>query len=102
MEIKRIDIKEFREKGFFQEVNREFFHPLGLALEVIKNDETGEETLGRIWDYRDDDEGMFFSSAMISKDKINHVETLRKSKLEYRKNNKYEDTEVNENGIQIG
>ena len=47
-DVKRIDIKEFRAKGFLQEVNREFFHPLGLALEVIINDETGEESLGGI------------------------------------------------------
>lgn len=99
--IKRIDIKEFRAKGFLQEVNRKFFHPLGLALEVIIKDETGEESLGGIWDYRDDQEGMFFESAMISKDKIDHIESLRKSKIKYRKNNEYDGTEVDENGIQI-
>lgn len=32
---KRIDIKEFREKGYLQELNRNFLHPLGLALEII-------------------------------------------------------------------
>lgn len=32
--INRIDIKEFRELGYLQEVNRLFFHRLGLALEV--------------------------------------------------------------------
>ena len=59
-EIKRIDIKEFREKGYLLEVNRGFFHPLGLALEVIINDD-GTETLGGIWDYRDDPEGMHYA-----------------------------------------
>ena len=98
--IKKIDIKEFRAKGFLQEVNRKFFHPLGLALEIVIT-ETGEELLGGILDYRDDQEGMFFGPPMISKDKINHVETLRKSKLKYRKKNRYENTEVDENGIQI-
>lgn len=34
-DVKRIDIKEFRAIGFLQEVNRQFFHPLGLALEVV-------------------------------------------------------------------
>lgn len=100
--IKRIDIKEFRAKGFLQEVNRTFFHPLGLALEVIINDETGEETLGGVWDYRDDQEGMFFETSIISKDKIDHIETFRKSKITHRKENKYDNTEVDENGIQIG
>lgn len=56
-EIKRIDIKEFREKGYLQEINRLFLHRLGLALEVIVDDETGEEKLGGIWDYREDLEG---------------------------------------------
>lgn len=31
--IKYMDLTEFREKGFLQEANRQFFHPLGLALE---------------------------------------------------------------------
>jgi hypothetical protein len=100
-EIKRMDIKEFRAKGFLQEANRQFFHPLGLALEVIINDETGEESLGGMWDYRNDDEGMFFSSDVISKDKINHIEILRKSKIKYRKENEYDDIEIGEDGVQI-
>lgn len=99
--IKRIDIKEFRAKGFLQEANRKFFHPLGLALEVIINDETGEENLGGVWDYREDTEGMFFQPSAVSKDKIDYVESLRKSKIEYRKNNEYDCTKVDENGIQI-
>lgn len=33
--INRIDIKEFREQGYLREVNRRFFHRLGLALEVL-------------------------------------------------------------------
>lgn len=34
-DIKRIDIAEFREDGYLQEVNRNFLHPYGLALEVV-------------------------------------------------------------------
>lgn len=59
MDIKRIDIKEFREKGYLQELNRRFLHPLGLALEVIIDDE-GMEKLGGVWDYRDDPEGIYY------------------------------------------
>jgi len=59
MEIKRMNIAEFREKGYLQEVNRRFFHPLGLALEVIV-EENGEEKLGGIWDYREDPEGIYY------------------------------------------
>lgn len=58
-EIKRMDIKEFREFGFLQEANRQFFHPLGLALEIVIEDD-GTERLGGIWDYRDDPEGVYF------------------------------------------
>lgn len=43
--INKMNIKEFREKGYLQEVNRQFLHPLGLALEIEINDE-GEEQLG--------------------------------------------------------
>ena len=61
MNIKRIDIKEFREFGFLQELNRLFLHPLGMALEVIINDEDKTEQLGGIWDFRDDPEGITFA-----------------------------------------
>ena len=61
--IKRMDIAEFRRLGYLQEVNRCFLHKLGLALEVVIDDKTGEERLGGIWDYRDDPEGMAFGDA---------------------------------------
>ena len=80
-DIKKIDIKEFREKGFLQEANRLFFHPLGMALEVILDDTTGKEKLGEIWDDRDDPEGMLFQDDIVqSKDaceKADHVADLR-------------------------
>jgi len=80
--IKKIDIKEFREKGYLQELNRNFLHPLGLALEIIIND-SGEETLGGIWDYRDDPEGMIYD--------INNSTTERIEK--FLKNKKFIDEE---------
>ncbi len=84
-DVKRIDIKEFRSKGFLQEANRLFFHPLGLALEVIINEEDGSEKLGGVWDYRDDPEGMLFGDDMINVEKVNHVGGLKHSKLEARR-----------------
>lgn len=54
-----IDVKEFREKGYLQEVNRRFLHPLGLALAVNISDD-GIWTLDSIWDSRDDPEGFVF------------------------------------------
>ena len=56
-DINRMDIAEFREFGYLQELNRGFLHPLGLALEVVVDDD-GTERLGGVWDYRDDPEGM--------------------------------------------
>jgi hypothetical protein len=68
--IKKIDIKEFRELGFLQELNRQFLHPMGFALEVIVDDETGEEQLGGIWDYRYDPEGIIYDIANSTEDRI--------------------------------
>lgn len=59
MGVKRIDISEFQSSGLLAEANRSFFHPLGLALEIVI-DEDGSKRLGGIWDYRDDPEGMLF------------------------------------------
>ena len=70
--MKYLDIAEFRKLGFLQEANRQFFHPLGLALEVTIN-EDGTETLGRIWDGRDDPEGFIFGDDNIDIEKMRHV-----------------------------
>ena len=86
-DIKRMSVKEFREKGFLQEANRLFFHPLGLALEV-KNVDTPEECLGGIWDYRDDPEGMLFGDETMKKTEAMRkkfaVQNLRDYKLKAR------------------
>jgi hypothetical protein len=67
-EIKTIDIKEFRERGYLHEVNRLVLHPLGLALSVKVN-EDGTEELGPIWDYRHDPEGIIFGDDLLSAEK---------------------------------
>lgn len=83
-DIKYIDVKEFRELGFLQEANRQFFHPLGLALEVVV-DEDGEESLGNIWDYRDDPEGILYSEDMIDLVKVGYVAGERMSHADARR-----------------
>jgi hypothetical protein len=100
-DIKRIDIKEFRSEGFLQEVNRKFFHPLGLALEVII-EKDGTAKLGGIWDYREDPEGNFFSEDVLKQESIDKVEALRLSKLQTRidKQGEY-DVKVDKDGVQI-
>jgi hypothetical protein len=57
-----MDIRELREAGYLQEVNRRFFHPLGLALEVVQLDDGGY-CLGGVWDYRADPNGIYFADA---------------------------------------
>ena len=88
-EIKRIDIKEFREKGYLQELNRQFLHLLGMALEVVIDDD-GTEKLGGIWDYRDDPEGMLYAEEVLKldrfKENVNRVVSELSVKAQYRKN----------------
>lgn len=86
-EVKRMDIKEFRELGLLQEANRWFFHPLGLALEVTINEETGEDVLGGVWDFRDDPEGIAFADGVIDPSKADYVKNLKASKTKTRFNN---------------
>ena len=77
-EIKRIDIKEFREKGYLQELNRQFLHPLGMALEILI-DEEGNESLGGIWDYRDDPEGMLYDESIVKSERFkNNIEFIKR------------------------
>jgi hypothetical protein len=54
-----MNIGEFRKIGYLQELNRQFLHPLGLALEINVG-EDGEESLVDIWDYRSDPEGILY------------------------------------------
>lgn len=58
-QIRRMTVKAFRAQGYLQELNRLFMHPLGLALEVIVDDD-GTERFGRVWDYRHDSEGIIY------------------------------------------
>jgi len=84
VDVKYISIKEFREFGFLQEVNRQFFHPLGLALEVTTNDD-GSESLGNVWDYRDDPEGIVFDKFdEVDFKKARRVAELREQKAKVR------------------
>ncbi len=85
-DIKKINIKEFREFGFLQEINRLFLHPLGLALEVQIDDVTSEESLGGIWDYREDPEGILFSGSLkVDPQKVQNVKEFTAEKHKTRK-----------------
>ncbi len=69
MIIRKITAREFRDAGFLQEVNRQFLHPLGLALEVVIDD-NGKVRFGDVWDYRDDPEGMMYLESDIVSDEF--------------------------------
>lgn len=71
--IKKMSPREFRELGYLQELNRRFLHPLGLAIEVAI-DEDGEERFGKVWDYRDDPEGLIYAPGMIDPDKAVRIQ----------------------------
>lgn len=81
-DIKRIDIKEFVDMGLLHELNRLFLHPIGLAMEVTVDDETGDYSLSGIWDYREDDEGILFGD--IDREKISKGQGFIKNQHEKR------------------
>lgn len=85
--IKRIPITEFVSEGYLQELNRQFLHPLGLALEIVR-EEDGTMQLGGVWDYRADPEGMLFADESLATDearfKAVNVAAKRALKRRYR------------------
>lgn len=77
---KKMSVKEFREQGYLQELNRRFLHPLGLALEVALH-EDGIERFGEVWDNREDPEGMIYGPGMIDAEKANRIDEEAKRKI---------------------
>ena len=49
--LNKLTADEFRNEGLLQEVNRLFFHPRGLELEIVQ-DKYGELHFGMVRDYR--------------------------------------------------
>lgn len=74
---KYIDIKEFRDMGLLVAINREFLHPLGLAM-AINKDDLGNETIVGIIDSRDDPEGYVFKK--INKEKLDKAHEFMRNK----------------------
>jgi hypothetical protein len=65
---------EMSDEGYLQEVNRQFFHPLGLAMYV--DPETNE--MG-VFDYREDPEGVAFNS--VNTDKVDNIKRIADARL---------------------
>lgn len=56
-----MSLNEFRESGLLQELNRQFLHPLGLAMAVAVDDEGNVTHIVGIQDHRDDPEGTIYA-----------------------------------------
>lgn len=66
--MKFISLKEFRDLGYLQELNRLFLHPLGMAMavNVDKHDPDGEVKFAGIIDNRETVGGMVYGKEMIA------------------------------------
>jgi len=58
--VPAMSLLEFQQRGYLQEVNRQFLHPLGLALMVSVGESSGLVEAWGIVDYRHDPEGIVF------------------------------------------
>jgi len=54
------DLNEFKDKGYLQEANRRFFHPLGLALSVRLDEKDDKVKEIFVMEVLDDPEGFCF------------------------------------------
>lgn len=80
--MKTLDWKALRDDGYLQEVNRGFFHPLGLAL-AITVDDHGVGTLS-ILDARDDPEGFNFVHGIDLAQKAEAIKLIAEARREAR------------------
>lgn len=58
--MKYIDLREFKDLGYLQEVNRRFFHPLGLAMAVSCKNGEDKVVFTGIVDSRGEEDGFIF------------------------------------------
>lgn len=81
-----MDLDEFRDGGYLQEVNRLFFHPLGLAL-AVRYQDGHVVALDCILDNRDDPEGWIFGEgdAEARRARAANVEAQRQRMAETRR-----------------
>lgn len=71
-----LDPTAFVDLGLLQEVNRLFFHPRSLALEVHPLGGSAPLFTVGIWDDRDDPDGMYFADGIISPTKAGTVAAM--------------------------
>ena len=78
-----IDLNQFIDEGYLQEVNRQFFHPLGLALCVVVEAD-GSSKIDGILDYRSDPEGIAFAPDVLSIEKATNVALVQQYRKPHR------------------
>jgi len=93
-----INVKEFTDFGYLQEVNRRFFHPLGLAM-TVEEEENGTTVITGIQDWCSDPEGGFFCAGVLNKQKQENVDAAWYEKLPVRL--KQQEFLVSSKGIQL-
>jgi hypothetical protein len=74
------------DSGLLFQINRLILHPLGMALEVVVKDD-GEVSIGGIWDYRGDEEGVLFDELALLEGGVKlkrFMETAGEEKLKKR------------------
>jgi len=79
-----MSVKEFREAGYLQELNRQFLHPLGLALVTRIEDYDGGltiEKLDGITDFRDDPEGLIFAEGVMTAEKAANIKAQQEQRF---------------------
>jgi len=64
-ETKMMDLQEFIDKGYQQEIHRRFLHPLGLAMPMKPNPDGEGWILYGIKDHRNEPEGIVFTPKQI-------------------------------------
>lgn len=74
-----IDPKQLLDIGYVQEVNRVFFHPLGLAL-CLMIEEDGTARIAGVLDYRSDPEGMEFAPGVLDLDKVRRIQVEQEAR----------------------
>lgn len=67
-----MSLKDFKDRGYLQEANRIFFHPLGLQLEVNTNNIDGIEEI-QILDRSIVPEGLVMSEEEITSEKAKEI-----------------------------
>jgi hypothetical protein len=83
--MQEIPVEEFVKSGLLQEVNRQFFHPRGLALAVTKSDDGTYKLMG-VLDSREDPGGYTFANRPAAS-KAKYAQELFDSKKDYREKN---------------